>query len=95
MWNVPLVEALEAHAVGLLGLTAAPAPAVALVLLEISLEELDVALRNADADGKSGRCLVLVTADAERTMNTFLGVSSQLSVADIDEEALAGSLLLC
>ena len=43
----------------------------------------------ADGDCKSGRCLVLVTPDAERTMNTFLGVSSQLSVAEIDEEALA------
>ncbi|MDH3640560.1 MAG: adenosine kinase [Gammaproteobacteria bacterium] len=39
--------------------------------------------------GKSGRCLVLVTPDAERSMNTFLGISSQLSVAEIDEEALA------
>ena len=39
--------------------------------------------------GISGRCLVLVTPDAERSMNTFLGISSQLSVADIDEAALA------
>jgi sugar/nucleoside kinase (ribokinase family) len=39
--------------------------------------------------GKSGRCLVLVTPDAERSMNTFLGISSQLSVAEIDEQALA------
>jgi fructokinase len=41
--------------------------------------------------GKSGRCLILVTPDAERTMNTFLGVSSELSEADIDEAALATS----
>lgn len=39
--------------------------------------------------GKSGRCLVLVTPDAERSMNTFLGISSQLGVAQINEEALA------
>jgi fructokinase len=39
--------------------------------------------------GKSGRCLVLVTPDAERSMNTFLGISSQLGVAEIDEVALA------
>jgi sugar/nucleoside kinase (ribokinase family) len=38
---------------------------------------------------KSGRCLVLVTPDAERSMNTFLGISSQLGVAQINEEALA------
>jgi fructokinase len=42
-------------------------------------------------DGVSGRCLILVTPDAERSMNTFLGISSQLSVADIDEAALANS----
>ncbi len=47
---------------------------------------------NALADnGKSGRCLVLVTPDAERSMSTFLGISSNLSIADIDEAALANS----
>ncbi len=46
---------------------------------------------NARADtGKSGRCLVLVTPDAERSMNTFL-CTNTLGVADIDEAALAGS----
>lgn len=38
--------------------------------------------------GITGKCLVMITADAERTMNTFLGVSETLSVAQIDEEAL-------
>ena len=41
--------------------------------------------------GKSGRCLVLITADAERTMNTCLGVSSALGTAELDPSALAGS----
>jgi fructokinase len=41
--------------------------------------------------GKSGHCLVLITPDAERSMNTFLGISSDLSTSDIDEAALAGS----
>jgi len=47
---------------------------------------------NARADrklGQSGRCLVLVTPDAERSMNTFLGISTALNTADIDEAALA------
>lgn len=47
---------------------------------------------NADqhhGDGASGRCLVLVTPDAERTMNTFLGISGSLSRANINAEALA------
>lgn len=42
-------------------------------------------------NGKSGRCLVLVTPDAERSMNTFLGISSSLSISEIDEHALAGA----
>lgn len=34
----------------------------------------------------TGRCLVLVTPDAHRTMNTFLGAGTELSKVDIDEE---------
>lgn len=48
--------------------------------------------RNAASEvGHSGRCLVLITPDAERSMNTFLGISSQLTRAELDEEALARS----
>lgn len=39
-------------------------------------------------DGISGQCLVLVTPDAERSMNTFLGISHSLGPEDVDEEAL-------
>lgn len=42
----------------------------------------------------TGRCLVLVTPDAERTMNTFLGTTSELSHQEIDFDALAASRLL-
>jgi sugar/nucleoside kinase (ribokinase family) len=45
----------------------------------------------ADGSGKSGRCLVLITPDAERSMNTFLGISSELTRAELDERALTGS----
>ena len=42
----------------------------------------------------TGRCIIVVTPDAERTMNTYLGVSSTLSVADLDESVIAdGSVL--
>jgi len=44
--------------------------------------------------GKSGRCLVLVTPDAERSMSTFLGISTALNTGDIDEAALATSRFL-
>lgn len=37
----------------------------------------------------TGRCMILVTPDAERTMNTFLGASVELKPDDIDEELIA------
>ncbi len=42
----------------------------------------------------TGRCVIVVTPDAERTMNTYLGVSSLLCVDDLDEEAIADSSVL-
>lgn len=36
-------------------------------------------------------CLVLVTPDGERTMNTFLGASQHLTAADIDAELVRGA----
>jgi len=41
------------------------------------------------AAGETGRCLVLVTPDGQRSMNTYLGASAGLAPEDIDE-ALAG-----
>ena len=38
--------------------------------------------------GVTGKCLVFVTPDADRTMNTFLGVSAELDSSDIDIEAV-------
>ncbi len=43
---------------------------------------------------QTARCLVLVTPDGERTMNTYLGASQNLSVADIDEDQVAGAGIL-
>ena len=40
-------------------------------------------------EGTTGKCLVMVTPDAQRTMNTFLGITSNLSENELDEEALA------
>jgi sugar/nucleoside kinase (ribokinase family) len=42
-------------------------------------------------EGHSGRCLVMTTPDADRTMNTFLGISSFLSTEQIDEGAIKNS----
>jgi len=41
--------------------------------------------------GVTGKCLVFVTPDADRTMNTFLGVSAELDTSDIDVEAIKHS----
>ena len=41
--------------------------------------------------GKTGQCLVFITPDADRTLNTFLGVSSGLGAEQIEEAAIANS----
>lgn len=42
-------------------------------------------------EGITGRCLVMTSPDAERTMNTFLGISSFLSPEHLDEDAIKNS----
>jgi len=42
----------------------------------------------------TGRCLILISPDAQRTMNTFLGASARLSPDDIDEELIARGTIL-
>lgn len=49
---------------------------------------------NACPPGHSGRCLVMTTPDAHRTMNTFLGVSSFLSPEHLDEAAIKDSTFI-
>ncbi|MEM8613491.1 MAG: adenosine kinase [Cyanobacteria bacterium P01_H01_bin.105] len=41
--------------------------------------------------GITGKCLVLVTPDADRTMGTFLGISSELAEADLNPDAIAAA----
>jgi sugar/nucleoside kinase (ribokinase family) len=43
------------------------------------------------ATGITGKCLVFVTPDADRTMNTFLGISSSFSATELVPEAIANS----
>ncbi|MEY2958194.1 MAG: hypothetical protein RLZZ01_762 [Actinomycetota bacterium] len=47
-----------------------------------------------EGDVPTGRCIIVVTPDAERTMNTFLGASSLLAVADLDEATIAAGRVL-
>lgn len=47
--------------------------------------------QNGKSEGVTGKCLVLITPDAERTMNTFLGISETLSTEDLDQDVLSES----
>jgi sugar/nucleoside kinase (ribokinase family) len=42
----------------------------------------------------TGRCLIFVTPDGQRTMNTFLGASHYLPLAALDREAVAAAQVL-
>lgn len=49
-------------------------------------------LDNAERkDGVTGKCLVMITSDADRTMNTYLGITSDISESEIDEQAIKDS----
>jgi sugar/nucleoside kinase (ribokinase family) len=46
----------------------------------------------AAVDGPAtGRCLILVTPDAQRTMRTYLGAANQLTAADVDDSLVTGA----
>ncbi len=46
------------------------------------------------ADPATGRCLIFVTPDGERTMNTFLGASTYLPKEALDEDLIASAGVL-
>ncbi|KUO55456.1 MAG: carbohydrate kinase [Sphingomonadales bacterium BRH_c3] len=59
--------------------------------------DFDVAPRptnHTDADPPTARCLIFVTPDAQRTMNTFLGASQFLPASALDDEAVAAARVL-
>ena len=47
-----------------------------------------------ELDTPTGRCIIVVTPDAERTMNTYLGVSSLLCPTDLDAATIAAGKVL-
>jgi sugar/nucleoside kinase (ribokinase family) len=56
------------------------------------MSALGVAYGVAPATGAStGRCLIFVTPDAQRTMNTYLGAGSLLGPVDVDAELIASA----
>ena len=60
------------------------------------IRALGVAFNSTPVKGKTptSRSLILVTPDGERTMNTFLGVSTQFEAAQLDEKLIAGGHIL-
>ena len=41
--------------------------------------------------GVTGKCIVLITPDAERSMNTYLGITQRISTRELDEAAIKDS----
>lgn len=54
----------------------------------------DVPAAPAGVGPATGRCLVLMTPDAQRTMNTFLGAAVELRAADVDESLVRRAAVL-
>lgn len=51
-------------------------------------------LAPASEEAETGRCIVLVTPDGERSMNTYLGVTEHLSPDDIDTSQMADASMI-
>lgn len=49
---------------------------------------VDIPPNSAQENGITGKCLVMITPDAERTMNTFLGISETVSTAELHQPAI-------
>lgn len=52
---------------------------------------VDTNMSGARDEGVTGHCLVMVTDDAERTMNTYLGITAELHQGCINKAAIANS----
>tara|TARA_B100001057_G_scaffold414432_1_gene431521 strand:- start:5165 stop:6121 length:957 start_codon:yes stop_codon:yes gene_type:complete len=54
-------------------------------------ENVSFACKAQSDDSKSGRCIVMVTPDAQRTMSTYLGISQKLNSDDINQDVIKNS----
>ena len=65
-------------------------------LYKKSLEDIDVAfLYNPKKElMPTGTCIILITPDSERTMCTYLGISSQLAANDLNEKNIIDKELI-
>ena len=57
-------------------------------LHDLQAARVDCNLDGKHKDGVTGKCLVMVTPDAERTMHTFLGISAEMSPGELNPQAI-------
>jgi sugar/nucleoside kinase (ribokinase family) len=55
---------------------------------------IDTNISSIKPSGVTGKMIGLITPDADRTMNTFLGISQETCIDDLDAQALANSKTL-
>ena len=60
-------------------------------LQDLASAGVDHCMNGARENGTTGKCLVLITPDAERSMNTYLAINDSLSVEQLDADAIADS----
>jgi sugar/nucleoside kinase (ribokinase family) len=58
---------------------------------DIESQGIDFLVPQRSDVGATARCLILVTPDAQRTMNTFLGAAQRLETKDVDMGAVAAA----
>ena len=58
---------------------------------DLAAAGVDTNLKADRESGVSGKCIVMVTPDAERTMHSFLGISETVSEKELDEKAIQQS----
>jgi len=52
---------------------------------------VDHSMNGPREDGITGKCLVLITPDAERSMNSYLAINDTLSISELNADAIADS----
>ncbi|MEH6591082.1 MAG: adenosine kinase [Halioglobus sp.] len=60
-------------------------------LNDLKAAGVDHSMNGSREEGITGKCLVMITPDAERSMNTYLAINDTLSTEQLDAEAIAAS----
>jgi len=57
-------------------------------------EKVEFKISKSSTNKYTARCVILISTDAERTMNTYLGISQELTEEDIDPGIISNSSML-